>query len=274
VCVQCAGVLQCRMMLKGTTSCFNRVHGSLHVPPLPPGRLLRPLSVFFIIWQSKCEHDGSVLTGFLPSFPSQIWVSDVTFVTFCGDKKCDASHSSHFWEECDALAHEIFFFNLWRFSSHPSRKTSHFGTACTKLFWTGRNVTIRLGLKKAFLFPSQISHISRKREAGRPFGLGPTLWYCLRGSKRPQRVNLGAWEALGGNEGLRQEIRGWGKKGKSRWSWCPFVEELKLTSLEQDCDGPGPQGRGLWESLTKGRPHYFRGARRLVCALVTIIFSI
>ena len=36
-------------------------------------------------------------------------------------------------------------------------------------------MTIRLGLKNAFLFPSQISHISRKREAGRPLGLGPTL---------------------------------------------------------------------------------------------------
>jgi len=55
---------------------------------------------------------GSVLTGFLPSFPFQIWVSDVTFVTFFGDKKCDASHLSHFWEECDALAHENVFFNL------------------------------------------------------------------------------------------------------------------------------------------------------------------
>jgi len=26
-----------------------------------------------------------------------------------GDKKCDASHLSHFWEEYDALAHEIVF---------------------------------------------------------------------------------------------------------------------------------------------------------------------
>jgi len=118
---------------------------------------------------------GSVLTGFLPSFPSQFWVSDVTFVTCLGDQKCDASHLSHFWEECDALAHENILFNLWRFLSHPSRKTSHFGTVGTKPFWTGRNLTIRLGLKNAFLFPSQISHISRKREAGRPFGIGPTL---------------------------------------------------------------------------------------------------
>ena len=38
-----------------------------------------------------------------------------------------------------------------------------------------RNVTIRLGLKHVFLFPSQICHLSRKREAGRPFGLRPTL---------------------------------------------------------------------------------------------------
>jgi len=29
-------------------------------------------------------------------------------------------------------------------------------------------VTIRLGLKHVFLFPSQICHLSRKREAGRP----------------------------------------------------------------------------------------------------------
>jgi len=52
---------------------------------------------------------GSVLPGFLPSFPSQIWVSEVTFVTFFGAKKCDASH---FWEECGALGHENVLFNL------------------------------------------------------------------------------------------------------------------------------------------------------------------
>ena len=51
----------------------------------------------------------SVLAEFLPSFPSQIWVSDVTCVTFFGDKKCDALHLSHLWEECDALAHENIF---------------------------------------------------------------------------------------------------------------------------------------------------------------------
>jgi len=50
------------------------------------------------------------LTQISSSFPSQIWVNDVTFVTFSGDKKCDASHLSHFWEECDALAHESILF--------------------------------------------------------------------------------------------------------------------------------------------------------------------
>ena len=49
----------------------------------------------------------------------------------------------------------IFFFNLWRFLSHPSRKTSHFGPASTKLFWTGRNITIRLELTHTFLLTSQ-----------------------------------------------------------------------------------------------------------------------
>jgi len=123
---------------------------------------------------------GSVLTEFLPRFLSQILVCDVTFVTFSGDKKCDALHLLHFWDEFDALAHENTIFNLWRFWSHLSPKTSHFGLAGTKLLWTGRNVKIRLGLKHVSLFPSQICHSSLKREAGRPFGLRPTLNHSLR----------------------------------------------------------------------------------------------
>ena len=38
---------------------------------------------------------GCVSAEFLPRFPSQIWSSDVTFVTFFGDEKCDVSHLSH-----------------------------------------------------------------------------------------------------------------------------------------------------------------------------------
>jgi len=88
---------------------------------------------------------GSVLPGFLPSFSSQICDVMSHLSLYSVTKKCHASHLSHFWEECDALAHENIFFKLWRFLSHPSRKTSHFCPAGTKLFWTWRNVTIRLG---------------------------------------------------------------------------------------------------------------------------------
>ena len=66
----------------------------------------------------------SVLPGFLPSFPSQIWVSDVTFVTVFGDRKCDVSH---FWEECDALAHENYFFKLVTFFVKSFPKNVTFG---------------------------------------------------------------------------------------------------------------------------------------------------
>jgi len=46
-------------------------------------------------------------------------VSEVTFVTFFGDKKCDLSH---FWEECDALAHENMFLTCDVFCHIPSEK--------------------------------------------------------------------------------------------------------------------------------------------------------
>ena len=127
-------------------------------------------------------------------FPSQIWVSDVTFVTFSGDQKCNASHLSHFWEKCDALAHENISFNLWHFWSHSSRKTSHFGPAGTNCFWTRRNVTIRLGLKPIFLLPSQICHLSRKREAGRLFRLRLTyIGMCV---SRVTRTHIRICECL------------------------------------------------------------------------------
>ena len=89
---------------------------------------------------------GSVLPGFLPSFPSQIRVSDVTFVTFFGDNKCDASHLSHFWEECDALAHEIFF-TFW-----PCRY---------KTFLNGKKCDDSAGTEVCFSLPvSDLSLIS------------------------------------------------------------------------------------------------------------------
>jgi len=76
-------------------------------------------------------------------------------------RKKYSAHPLHFSEECDALAHEHIFFNFWRFLSRPSRKSSYFGPAGTKLRWTWRNVTIRLGLKHVFfLSVSDLSLIS------------------------------------------------------------------------------------------------------------------
>jgi len=82
----------------------------------------------------------------------------VTFVTL-----------SHFWVECDALAHENIFFNLWRFVSYLSRKR-HILALPVQSFFDGEEMW-RFGWdwNIFFLFPSQICHVSWKREAGGPF---------------------------------------------------------------------------------------------------------
>jgi len=133
--------------------------------------------ICFLISKCREESDLGCHRVGLSWISSQVPVSDLgEWHHICHFfRKCDASDLSHFWEECDALAHANIFLIWWRFLSHPSRKTSHFGPAGTKLFWTGRNMTIRLGLKNTFLFTSQICHLTRKREAGRPFRLRPTL---------------------------------------------------------------------------------------------------
>jgi len=113
-----------------------------------------------------CQHDCLIRVG-LTRISSQLPVSDlsewhhichffwwqkmwqVTFVTFLG--RMWRSHTRKY------------FFNLWRFLSHPSRPPSlFFGPAGTKLFWTGRNVTIQLGLKNVFLFPSKKKFFSSR----------------------------------------------------------------------------------------------------------------
>jgi len=100
------------------------------------------------------------VTSHLSLFPV---TNNVTLhICHISGKNVTLSHTKIFFSTCDVL-------------SHLSRKTSHFGPAGTKLFETGRNVTIRMGLKHSYLFPSQICHLSRKREAGRPFGLRSTL---------------------------------------------------------------------------------------------------
>jgi len=83
----------------------------------------------------------------------------VTFVTFLGRMWRSRTQKYFFWI--------VTFF----VTSFPKN-----ATFCPRRYKKKlRNVTIRLGLKLIFLFPSQICHLSRKPEAGRPFGLRPTL---------------------------------------------------------------------------------------------------
>jgi len=84
-------------------------------------------------------------------------VIDVTFVTFSGDKKCHASHLSHFWE----VTHE-FVFELVTFfvTSFPKNVT----------FWPRQYKTFLNGKKC-----DDWAGTFHKREVGRPFGLRPTL---------------------------------------------------------------------------------------------------
>ena len=99
-------------------------------------------------------YKGSVLPDFFPGSR----VNDVKFVTFFCDKKCDASHLSHFWEECDALTHEFFVeFVTFFVTSFPNNST--FWPCYYNTFWTGKNVTIRT--ETCFSLPvSELSLIS------------------------------------------------------------------------------------------------------------------
>jgi len=123
-CIQSSVIAHCNTLQHTATHCNTRQHIAAHCSTLKDTAAhcstLQHMSVKHTICALRMDIAaigsrrvyGSVLTGFLPSFPSQIGVSDVTFVTYFGDKKCDASNLSHFWEECDALAHENIFFNL------------------------------------------------------------------------------------------------------------------------------------------------------------------
>ena len=91
-------------------------------------------------------------------FQYQIWVGDVTFVSFFCDKKIWRVTFVTFLGRMWRSRTRKYFFNLWRFLSHPSRKTSHFGTAGTKLFWTGK--MWRFGLDWKMHFSSRLRFLT------------------------------------------------------------------------------------------------------------------
>jgi len=137
------------------------------------------LGIHTLLWKRAYSKKWGMLRVGLSPISSQVQVSDlgewrhfchlfrwekmwrVTFVTFLG-RTWRSRTRKHFFEL-------VTFF----VTSFPKNVT--FWPRRYKFFWNGRNVTIRLGLKHIFLFPSQICHLSRKREAGRPFRLRPTL---------------------------------------------------------------------------------------------------
>ena len=102
---------------------------------------------------TKVGDYGLVLAQFLPRFPSQIWVSDVIFVTFFCHKKRDVLHLSQFWEECDALAHGNNFFQLVTFLVASFPKNVTFWSRWYKTFLNGKKCDNLAGTETCFSLP-------------------------------------------------------------------------------------------------------------------------
>jgi len=134
---------------------------------------------------------GSVLPGFLLSFPSQIWVSDVTFVTFFRWQKMCRVTFVTFLERMWRSRARIFFLTSDVFC-HTLLEKCHILALPVPNFFE-REEMWRFGWDWNIFFSSRLRfHISRKREAGRPFGLRPTL--SVRDAIRTEMGNRG-WGA-------------------------------------------------------------------------------
>ena len=124
--------------------------------PLPHSEEGKPSRWTFI-------HLGSVLPGFLPSFPSKIWVSDVTFVTFFGEQKTWRVTFVRMWRSRTRKYFVTFFV-----TSFPQNGT--FWPRRYKTFWMGIYVTIRLELKHVFLlrhrFVNYLASVKREGHLG------------------------------------------------------------------------------------------------------------
>ena len=96
------------------------------------------------------------------------WVSDVTFVTFFGDKKCDASHLSHFLGKCDALAHEIL---TWEVFCHILSEHRHVLAPPVQNFFE-REEMWRFGWDWNMFFSSRLGFVTHLGSAKREGHLG------------------------------------------------------------------------------------------------------
>jgi len=86
-------------------------------------------------------------------------VSDVTFVTFFGDRKCDVSLLPHFSKESDALA--LYFFLTGDVFYHFFPEQRHFLAPLVQIFLNGKKYDDSAGTETCFPFPvSDLSLIS------------------------------------------------------------------------------------------------------------------
>ena len=116
-----------------------------------------------ITWMilSHFDYHRAGLSPISSHVPDSDFVESRHICHFFDDKKCHALHLSHFWEECDDLVQKLFFFNLWRFLSHPLRKTSNFRPRRCKPFLNGKKCDDSAETEKYFFLPfSDLSVIS------------------------------------------------------------------------------------------------------------------
>jgi len=126
----------------------------------------------------------AALPEFLPSFPSQIWVSDITFVTFFGDKKCDASH----FGKNVTLSHTKMFFWLVTFFVTSFPKNVTFWPRRYKTFLNGKKCDDSTGTETCFSLP--VSDLSLISEAWS----GKAIW--AKTDPKSWKDCPGAWAQL------------------------------------------------------------------------------
>ena len=71
---------------------------------------------------------------------------------FSVTKKCDVLHLSHFWEECDALAHE-FIFLTGDVSCHNLPEKRHILAPPVQIFLNGKKCDDSAGTETCFSLP-------------------------------------------------------------------------------------------------------------------------
>jgi len=124
---------------------------------------------------------GSVLPGFLPNFSSQIRVSDITFVTFPGDKKIVTRHICHISGKNVTLSHTKIFVLTCHFLVTSFPKNVTFWPRRYKTFLIGKKCDDLAGTETCFSLPARCRSPHQILVRGSPclfsnFGTGMTVF--------------------------------------------------------------------------------------------------